>query len=24
LAPRKTLGDSDICGRALSRVAFNA
>jgi hypothetical protein len=24
LAPRETLGDSDICGRALSRVAFNA
>jgi large repetitive protein len=24
LAPRQTLGDSDICGRALSRVAFNA
>src|SRR6266511_962048 len=23
LAPRETLGDSDICGRALSRVAFN-
>jgi hypothetical protein len=23
LAPRQTLGDSDICGRALSRVAFN-
>jgi hypothetical protein len=24
LAPRETLGDSDICGRAMSRVAFNA
>jgi len=24
LAPREILGDSDICGRALSRVAFNA
>ncbi|MGH2668129.1 MAG: IPT/TIG domain-containing protein [bacterium] len=24
LAPRQTLGDSDICGRAMSRVAFNA
>src|SRR4029453_14776197 len=24
LAPRQTLGDSDVCGRALSRVAFNA
>ena len=24
VAPRETLGDSDICGRAVSRVAFNA
>ena len=24
LAPRETLGDSDICGRTMSRVAFNA
>jgi hypothetical protein len=24
LAPRETLGSSDICGRAKSRVAFNA
>jgi large repetitive protein len=24
LAPRQTLGDSDVCGRAMSRVAFNA
>jgi hypothetical protein len=24
LAPRETLGSSDVCGRAMSRVAFNA